>query len=42
MFGEMEIKRDLLYVNDLCDFIDKAIKRQKIKFRIYNVGQKSL
>ena len=38
VWGDGTEKRDLLYVNDLCDFIDKAIKRQKIKFRIYNVG----
>lgn len=38
VWGDGTEKRDLLYVKDLCDFIDKAIKRQKLKFRIYNVG----
>lgn len=38
VWGDGSEKRDLIYVEDLCDFIVKAIKYQKSSFRIYNVG----
>ena len=36
VWGKCIEKRDLLYISDLTNFVDKAIKYQKIKFRIYN------
>jgi len=38
VWGKGEEKRDLLYVDDLINFVNLAIRRQKIKFRIYNCG----
>jgi len=38
VWGAGEEERDLLYVSDLVDFIDIAIKKQKNKFDLYNVG----
>lgn len=38
VWGDGTEKRDLLYIKDLCEFINLAIKKQKSNFRIYNVG----
>jgi len=38
VWGTGEEERDLLYVSDLVDFVDLAIKKQKNKFELYNVG----
>ena len=31
-------KRDLLYVNDFCEFVYKAINKQKNNYSLFNVG----
>ncbi len=36
IWGKGVEKRDLLYISDLTNFVDKTIKYQKAKFRIYN------
>jgi GDP-L-fucose synthase len=41
VWGSGEEKRDLLHVNDLVRFIEKAIENQKIPFGLYNVGLNS-
>ena len=38
IWGSGEEKRDLLYIDDLIDFVDKVIENQKGHFRIYNCG----
>lgn len=38
VWGQGKEERDLLYVSDLVDFVDIAIKNQKSKFELYNVG----
>ena len=38
VWGSGEEKRDLLYIDDLLDFIDKALKNQKNPYELYNVG----
>ena len=38
IWGKGEEKRDLLYVGDLVDFVNKAINYQKNKFELVNVG----
>ncbi len=38
IWGKGEEKRDLLYVGDLVDFVHKAIKYQRNKFELVNVG----
>lgn len=38
VWGEGLEKRDLLYVEDLLEFIDLAIKKQNSNFEIFNVG----
>ncbi|HCJ66999.1 MAG TPA: hypothetical protein DHV62_06665, partial [Elusimicrobia bacterium] len=38
VWGSGEEQRDLLYVSDLVDFVELAIKNQKTKFELYNVG----
>ena len=38
IWGSGEEERDLLYIDDLIDFVEKVIKNQRNKFRIYNVG----
>jgi len=38
VWGTGEEERDLLYVSDLVDFVDLAIKKQKNKFELFNVG----
>jgi GDP-L-fucose synthase len=38
IWGSGKEKRDLLYIDDLTNFVDKSIQNQKKKFRIYNCG----
>lgn len=38
VWGEGTEIRDFLYIDDLCRFIEMAIKKQKNNFEIYNVG----
>jgi len=38
VWGTGEEARDLLYVQDLIDFVDKAIHRQETPFGLYNCG----
>ena len=38
IWGSGSEKRDLLYVYDLCDFVNKCIKKQTNPFKIYNCG----
>ena len=38
VWGSGEEKRDLLYIEDLIDFIDKVLKNQKNPYELYNVG----
>ncbi len=38
VWGTGEEERDLLYISDLVDFVDAAIKKQENKFEIYNAG----
>ena len=38
IWGDGKEKRDLLYINDLISFIELALKKQKDKFQIFNVG----
>ena len=38
IWGTGEEKRDLLYINDLVDFIELAIEKQEKHYRLYNVG----
>lgn len=38
VWGTGEEERDLLYVSDLVDFVDLALRRQESKFELMNVG----
>lgn len=38
VWGTGEEERDLLHVDDLCDFVEAAIARQPDKYRLYNCG----
>jgi nucleoside-diphosphate-sugar epimerase len=38
VWGDGKEKRDVLYIEDLVNFVKKCIKKQKNKFRIYNCG----
>ena len=38
VWGKGEESRDLLYVEDLIEFIDLAIKKQKEDYELFNVG----
>ena len=38
VWGDGSEERDLLYVDDLADFVDKALALQKIPFELINVG----
>ena len=38
VWGTGEEERDLLHCDDLCDFVEAAIARQKDKYRLYNCG----
>lgn len=38
VWGTGEEKRDLLYVNDLLDFIESVLQNQKSSYELYNVG----
>ena len=39
VWGSGEEERDLLYVSNIVDFVDLAIKKQKNKFELYNAGR---
>jgi len=38
VWGTGEEERDLLYISDLVDFVERAVDRQESKFELYNVG----
>jgi len=38
VWGDGSTERDLLYVDDVVDFIDKAVNKQKDRYKLYNVG----
>ena len=38
VWGDGSTERDLLYVDDVIDFIHKAIRRQEDSYKLYNVG----
>jgi GDP-L-fucose synthase len=38
VLGKGNEKRDLLYIDDFTNFIDKVIKKQKKNFKLYNCG----
>ncbi len=38
VWGTGEEERDLLHVDDLCDFVEAAIAKQPEKYRLYNCG----
>ncbi len=38
VWGEGLEKRDLLYISDLVDFVEKALKHQKAPFELINIG----
>ncbi len=38
VWGTGEEERDLLYISDLVNFVGIAIKKQKSKFELYNIG----
>ena len=38
VWGNGKEKRDLLYIDDLINFVEKVIKKQKSKFEIFNCG----
>jgi len=38
VWGKGDEGRDLLYIDDLVNFVELAIKNQKTKFGLYNVG----
>lgn len=38
IYGSGNAVRDLLYISDLVDFVEKVIERQTIPFEIFNVG----
>lgn len=38
IWGDGQEKRDLLFVDDLVNFVKKCLKKQKKNFRIYNCG----
>jgi len=38
VWGSGEESRDLLYIDDLCEFVDRAIMYQQDGFRLYNCG----
>ena len=42
IWGEGKEERDLLYISDLVNFVDLAIKKQKNKYELYNVGSGQL
>ena len=38
VWGTGEEKRDLLYVDDLMDFVESALQNQTSNYELYNVG----
>jgi GDP-L-fucose synthase len=38
VWGTGEEERDLLHADDLCDFVEAALAKQKDKYRMYNCG----
>ena len=42
IWGDGNEERDLIYINDLVNFVDLAIKNQKNKYELYNIGSGKL
>lgn len=42
IWGDGEEGRDLLYIDDLIDFIEKAVQKQENKYELFNVGSGEL
>ena len=42
IWGDGKEERDLLFISDLINFVDLAIKKQKNKYALYNVGSGQL
>jgi nucleoside-diphosphate-sugar epimerase len=42
IWGDGKEERDLLFISDLINFVDLAIKKQKNKYELYNVGSGQL
>jgi GDP-L-fucose synthase len=42
IWGKGNEKRDLLYIEDLCNFVELAIRKQKKSYEIFNVGSGKL
>ena len=42
IWGDGKEERDLIYINDLVNFVDLAIKNQKNKYELYNIGSGKL
>lgn len=38
IWGQGKASRDIIYIDDLIDFIDRCIKNQKTKYELYNCG----
>lgn len=38
IWGEGKASRDIIYIDDLIDFVDKCIKNQDTKYELYNCG----
>lgn len=38
VWGDGSDERDLLYIDDLVDFVEQSLKRSKFKYEIFNVG----
>ena len=38
IWGEGKASRDIIYIDDLIDFIDKCIQNQETKYELYNCG----
>lgn len=42
VWGDGQVKRDLIHVHDLCRLVDMLIKLQESKFKVYNCGSGNL
>ena len=38
IWGQGQASRDIIYIDDLIDFIDKCIERQESQYELYNCG----